>query len=507
MPVIITGNDLTLNDVQNVAYNFTKIELHPEAVEKIDRCRDYVEQIIREDRVVYGLTTGFGKFSTIRIPLDELEELQENLIVSHSTGVGNNLSIPETRAVMLLRINVLAKGHSGIRKSTLQTLIDMLNAGVHPCIPEKGSVGASGDLAPLSHLALVLLGKGEAEFQGEILPGACALQKAGITPVQLKAKEGLALNNGTQVMTAVTALSFLRAARLVRQADIIAAVSVEAILGTAAAFDPLIHALRPHQGQMASAANLKALLQESELNHSHQNCGNVQDAYSFRCTPQVNGAVRDALQYVKSALEVEINAATDNPLIFPDEDKVISGGNFHGEPIAFAADFLGMTVAELANIADRRIEQILNPALNRGLHPFLATRPGVDSGFMIAQVTTAALVSENKVLAHPASVDSVPTSANQEDHVSMGTIGAMKSRTIVDNSAYVLAIELMIAIQALECRAFPSSPALEAVKNTVRKQVAHLEKDRQLNLDINNMKKIIDSDILINVVSDYIVLK
>ncbi|MCF7792626.1 MAG: histidine ammonia-lyase [Candidatus Cloacimonetes bacterium] len=504
MPVKITGKDLTLADIWNVAYNFETIELDEISQEKVIKCRNYVEKIIKENRVVYGLTTGFGKFSTVRIPADQIEELQENLIISHSTGVGNYLSIPETRAVMLLRINVLARGHSGIRLSTLQTLIDMLNARIHPCIPEKGSVGASGDLAPLSHLALVLLGKGKAEFNGRIISGKLAMKKAGIAPVKLKAKEGLALNNGTQVMTAVGALNLIRARNLVKQADIIAAASIDAMLGTASAFDALVHKQRPHKGQLTSAENLRKLLAESELNCSHENCENVQDAYSIRCTPQVNGAVRDALDYVQSVIEVEINSATDNPLIFPDEDKVISGGNFHGEPVAFALDTLGIVVSELGNIADRRLEHILNPALNRGLNPFLASRPGLDSGFMIAQVTTASLVSENKIHAHPSSVDSVPTSANQEDHVSMGTIGAMKARTIIENVSFILGIELMIAIQALDSRPLISSPPLEAVRGEIRKTVKTLKKDRLLNVDINNMKRIIDSAILIDVVSKFV---
>ncbi|HHE40429.1 MAG TPA: histidine ammonia-lyase [Candidatus Cloacimonetes bacterium] len=506
MSVKITGNSLTLNDIWNIAYNFETIELDSNAKEKVIKCRNYVEKIINENRVVYGLTTGFGKFSTVRIQQDKIEELQENLIISHSTGVGQYLSVPETRAVMLLRINVLARGHSGICLSTLQTLIDMLNKKVHPCIPEKGSVGASGDLAPLSHLALVLLGKGKAEYQGKIVSGKLAMKKAGITPVKLKAKEGLALNNGTQVMTGVGALNLVRARNLVKQADIIAALSVDAILGTAAAFDPLIHKQRPHSGQIQSAENLRKLLAKSELNYSHKNCGNVQDAYSFRCTPQVNGAVRDALDYVQKIIEVEINSATDNPLIFPDEDKVISGGNFHGEPVAFAMDTLGMVISELGNIADRRVEQILNPALNRDLNPFLAPRPGLDSGFMIAQVTTAALVSENKVYSHPSSVDSIPTSANQEDHVSMGTIGAMKARTIIENVSLILGIELMIAIQALDLRHLPSSPPLEAVRKEIRRTVKTLKKDRFLADDINNMKRIIDSAIIIDIVREYIEL-
>jgi len=505
--VILTGNDLTLNDLSRIVFEKEQVEIHSESLKKIIKCRDYVEKIVEENRVVYGLTTGFGKFANIRIPTDNIEELQKNLILSHATGVGNYLSIEETRAVMLLRINVLVKGHSGIRLDTLQTLIDMLNKGVHPCIPEKGSVGASGDLAPLSHLALVLLGEGKAEFNGKILSGKEAMKLADIEPVVLKAKEGLALNNGTQVMTGVGALNLLRAERLCKIADVVASMSIDALMGTCSAFDPLVHTLRPHLGQSISADNLHSLLRDSELNQSHKYCSNVQDAYSLRCTPQVNGAVRDALKYIRKTIEIEINSATDNPLIFPEEDKVISGGNFHGEPVAFALDTMAFTVSELANISDRRTEQLLNPALNNDLHPFLAPRPGLDSGFMIAQVTSASLVSENKVLSHPSSVDSIPTSANQEDHVSMGTIGAMKSRSILNNASIVLAIELMTACQALDCRKIPTSDALEAVKCEVRSIVKPLVKDRIMTDDINNLTDLINSNRIPEIVSKYIELR
>jgi histidine ammonia-lyase len=353
----------------------------------------------------------------------------------------------------------------------------------------------------------VLLGEGEAEYNGNVVSGSKALELANIKPVVLKAKEGLALNNGTQVMTGVGALNLLRAERLCKVADVVASMSIDALMGTGSAFDALVHNLRPHAGQKESAKNLNSLLKESELNCSHKYCSNVQDAYSLRCTPQVNGAVRDALKYIRNTIEIEMNSATDNPLIFPDEDKVISGGNFHGEPVAFAMDTMAFTVSELANISDRRTEQLLNPALNNDLNPFLAPRPGLDSGFMMTQVTSAALVSENKVLSHPASVDSIPTSANQEDHVSMGTIGAFKARTILDNASVVLAIELMNASQALDCRKIQSSPALEAVKKEVRKIVAHLDRDRIMTDDINNLTQIIDSDIIPNIVDKFIELQ
>jgi histidine ammonia-lyase len=504
--IYLNGADLTLEQVWNISHLMTEVALTEEAIRKVTKCRDYVDKVIQEGRIVYGLTTGFGKFSTINIPLDKIDELQENLILSHATGVGSYFSIAETRAILLLRINVLAKGHSGIRLQTLQTLIDMLNKGVHPCIPEKGSVGASGDLAPLSHLALVLLGKGKAYYRGELLSGEEAMKRAEIKPVKLVAKEGLALNNGTQVMTAVGALALLRAENLAKVADICAVMSLDSLQGTPAAYDPLIHNLRPHPGQLASADNLFRMVQGSKIRESHLTCSNVQDPYSLRCTPQVHGAVREALTYVRNVLTIEINSATDNPLIFPDEDRVISGGNFHGEPVAIALDTLGIAAAELANISERRLEQIYNPALNRGLKPFLAPRPGIDSGFMIAQLTAASLVSENKVLAHPASVDSIPTSANQEDHVSMGTISAVKARTIIDNISYVLGIELMSGCQALDERAMQSSPAIEAVKSKIRSTIPHLDKDRIICDDIQYMKELTDSPTLPDLVSKIVPL-
>ncbi|MEF3693887.1 MAG: histidine ammonia-lyase [Candidatus Cloacimonadota bacterium] len=481
----IDGNSLSLEDLELVALGQAKIRLTDASRAKVQTCRAFVDKVIEEGRIVYGLTTGFGKFSTVTIHQDHIAELQLNLIRSHAVSVGEPYDIPTTRAIMLLRINVLAKGHSGIRPLTLDTLIEMLNAGVHPIIPKRGSVGASGDLSPLSHLALVLLGEGEAEYKGSIMSGAEAMKKAGITPVVLAAKEGLALNNGTQVMAAVGALSLLEAERLCQSADAIAAMSIDALKGTPKAFNELVHKLRPHPGQIASAANIRKLLEGSLLRESHRNCGNVQDAYSLRCSPQVHGAIRDALSYARTVLETELNSATDNPLIFAEEEEVISGGNFHGEPLAIALDTMAIAISELANISERRIEQMLNPALNRGLSPFLAKRPGIDSGYMIAQLTAASLVSENKVLAHPASVDSIPTSANQEDHVSMGSVSAVKLQQVVINVRTALAIELMVATSALDQRSIASSPALESVKLALREVIPSLEEDRVLYPDIN----------------------
>ncbi|MDD3535261.1 MAG: histidine ammonia-lyase [Candidatus Cloacimonetes bacterium] len=498
--IIIDGNSLKLKQVEQIALGQAQIRLSEASAQKVQKCRDYVDGVISRNEVVYGLTTGFGKFSTVTIPPENIAELQLNLIRSHAVSIGEIYSESITRAIMLLRISVLAKGHSGIRLQTLESLIEMLNKGVHPVIPRRGSVGASGDLSPLSHLALVLIGEGEAMYQGERMPGTLAMQKAGIKPIQLAAKEGLALNNGTQVMAAIGALALLEAERLAQQADIIAAMSIDALKGTPNAFDPLVHSLRAHPGQKASAANLYKFLADSPLRASHLNCENVQDAYSLRCTPQVHGAVRDALSYARKVLEIEINSATDNPLIFPDEGKVISGGNFHGEPLAIALDTLGLAISELANISERRVEQMLNPALSRGLNAFLAERPGLDSGFMIMQLTAAALVSENKVLAHPASVDSIPTSANQEDHVSMGSVSALKLLQIMDNVNNALAIEWIIAATALDKREQPSSPALEKAKAVLRQEVESLGKDRVMYIDMEKANAMLKNAAILNAV-------
>ena len=495
--ILIDGNTLSLEQVEEIAVQGAPIALSADCEARVAKCRAYVDKVIRRGDIVYGLTTGFGKFSSVTIPPENIAELQLNLIRSHATNVGPAYTTAQTRAIMLLRINVLAKGHSGIRPQTLQTLVEMLNRGVHPVIPMRGSVGASGDLSPLSHLALPLIGEGEAEFQGKVMSGREAMRQAGIKPVQLQAKEGLALNNGTQVMAALGILNLLEAERLCRQADLIAAASIDALQGTPSAFDELVHKLRPHPGQTKSAANLRRIMEGSKLRESHVNCDNVQDAYSLRCTPQVHGAVRDALAYVRSVLETEANSATDNPLIFSDEEKVISGGNFHGEPLALALDMLALALAELASISERRMEQLLNPALNRGLNPFLAKRPGIDSGYMIVQLTAAALVSENKVLAHPASVDSIPTSANQEDHVSMGSVAANKSIQVVENVRTVLAIELLIAMQALDLRGIPSSPVVEKAKGKFRLTVPRLEEDRTSYPDVRRAVEFLESHALL----------
>jgi histidine ammonia-lyase len=449
------------------------------------RSRDVVEEIAARGDVVYGVSTGFGKFADRIIPPHALERLQRNLIVSHAVGVGDPLSADVARAMMLLRVVALARGYSGIRPSTVQRLVDILNAGIVPVVPEQGSVGASGDLAPLAHLALLLIGEGEAWVGDERLPGGDALRRFDIAPVELGAKEGLALINGTQLMTALGALLVADARNLLEVADIAGALSLEAVRGTDRPFDPRVQEVRPHAGQRAVASHLRQLTSGSEIMRSHRHDSHrVQDPYSLRCMPQVHGAARDAVAYVADVIEVEINSATDNPLIFPDDGSVISCGNFHGEPLAMALDFCSIAMAEIGGIAERRIEVMLDPIFSE-LPPFLTEQGGVDSGYMVAQYTAAALVSENKVLAHPASVDSIPTSANQEDHVSMGVTAGLKARKILRNVENVLAIELLCGAEGIDYRRpLRTSPALEAVHRVIRSEVPHLVADRVLSPDI-----------------------
>ena len=490
-PVILDGARLTLDDLESVARTRRRVVLHPAARERVVRARAIVDAAVSRGEVMYGVTTGFGNFADVVIPPERLRELQLNLVRSHSAGVGEKLDAVETRALMLLRANVLAKGFSGVRPQTLELLIAMLNAGLHPSIPSQGSVGASGDLAPLAHLALTLIGEGECLVDGQPRPGLDVLRAAGLEPVVLEAKEGIALINGTQLMSAVTGLALIEAWRLVRTADVTGAMTLDALKGTDVAFDPRIHAARPHPGQGASARNLRALLQGSAIRESHRDCGKVQDAYSLRCIPQVHGAVRDGLGFVTSVLDVEINAATDNPMVFPETAELLSGGNFHGEPVALAADVLAIAAAELGSIAERRIERLVNPTLS-DLPAFLAREGGLNSGLMLAQVTAAALASENKTLAHPACVDSIPTSANKEDHVSMGVTAARKAARVVANTRRILALEAIAACQALEFhRPLTTSPALEAAYRRVRARIAPLEQDRVLAGDIEAAAEIV----------------
>jgi histidine ammonia-lyase len=485
----LDGQQLTLEEVARVARGRDSVSLAASARERMEASRRTVERIIAESRVVYGVNTGFGKLSDVTVPADELRELQLNLVRSHSCGLGPALSEEETRAMILLRANVLAKGFSGARTVVVETLLAMLGRGVHPVIPEKGSVGASGDLAPLSHLALCSVGEGEAVYEGERMAGGEALRRAGVEPLRLEAKEGLALLNGTQALTAVGALALERAERLTRTADVSGAMSLEALKGTPAAFDERIHAARPHRGQVESAAHLRELLLESEIRASHlEGDPRVQDAYSLRCMPQVHGATRDALAHARHAVEVETGGATDNPLVFADTGEVISGGNFHGAPLALAFDYAAIALVHLGNIVERRIDRLVNPEVNEGLPPFLTARAGVESGYMVPQIVAVALLNECKVLAHPASTDNLPTDGGKEDHVSMGMTAAVKFRRIVENVERVVAIELLASAEGLEYRA-PLRPGRGARRayEAVRSHAARLTRDRALADDIERV--------------------
>ncbi len=497
MVVSIDGETLTIEDVVNVARHHFEVTLDNDARERILASREVVDEALREGRTVYGVNTGFGDLANVSIDEKDLAELQVNLIRSHSAGVGNPFPVEVVRGMMLLRANALAKGFSGVRTTVVETLIEMLNKDVIPVVPEQGSVGSSGDLAPLAHMVLVMIGEGEASYQNKRLPGALALKNAGIKPIALQAKEGVALINGTQPMTSLGVLAIHDAMAIIRNAAIAAAMSIEALRGTRAAFDRRIHETRPHEGQDDIAGLMLMLLPDSEINQSHANCGKVQDAYSLRCIPQVLGASLDAIRYVRSILETEINSATDNPLVFKEGGDVVSGGNFHGQPIALAMDFLGIALSEIANISERRVNRLVNPDLS-GLPAFLTKEGGLRSGLMIAQYTAAALVSENKVLAHPASVDSIPTSADQEDHVSMGTIAARKARKILENVQNVVAIELLCATQGVDLLSplKPSKP-LQVVYQEIRKKVPTLEADRVLSEDISTIREMIKSGSII----------
>ena len=485
----INGNDLTLEQIVKVARGGCKVELTKEAEERVIKSRNIVDEIVDNNKVIYGITTGFGKFSDVTISGEDCKKLQRNLIISHACGAGKSFSNEIVKTIMLLRANALAKGYSGIRLSTLKTLIEMINSGVCPIIPEKGSLGASGDLAPLSHMVLTMLGEGTAEYKGEILPGKEAMEKAGLEIVELTAKEGLALINGTQVMTAVGALAVYDSINLLKISDIAAALSLEALRGIRDAFDPRIHILRPHNGQMQTAKNILNLTQGSTFITSQGEI-RVQDAYSLRCVPQVHGASKDALEYIKSKVEIEINSVTDNPIV-TEEGDVISGGNFHGQPMAISFDFLGIAMAEMASISERRLERLINYQLN-DLPAFLVKEGGLNSGFMITQYAAAALVSENKILAHPASVDSIPSSANQEDHVSMGTIAARKGRDIIENVQRVLATEILAACQAIDFREGYTLGigTVEAYK-VVREKVDFIERDVVMYIEIDKVTNLI----------------
>lgn len=506
--VALTGFDLTLDDVARVARLGASADLSAEARQRMVASRATIEELVRDGQTVYGVTTGFGDLASHRIEPADAERLQENLLISHAAGVGAAHDRATVRAMLLLRANTLARGQSGCRPEIVERLLDFLRLGIHPRVPEQGSVGASGDLAPLAHLALPLLGRGRVELDGEPIDSASALRRHGFEPLRLAAKEGLALLNGTQQMTAIGTLALLDAERLLASANVAAAMSTEALLGTDVAFAAAYQEARPHPGQAAVAAQLRHLLRDSELMRSHHSQPHkVQDPYSIRCVPQVHGAVADALAYVRRVLEIEINSATDNPLVFPagaDIDPqalatggghVISGGNFHGQPIALAMDLLAMAVAELGSISERRIAQLID-GRSSGLPPFLVEEAGLNSGVMLFQYTAAALVSENKVLAHPASVDSIPTSANQEDHVSMGPIAARQARDIVRNVEHVVALELLCAAQGLDFRLagdLKPGAGVAAAHALVRERVAHLRDDRDPQPDIETALALIES--------------
>lgn len=485
--LLINGQDLSIKDVMAVARNTTRVELGAEARARIERCRHVVEEVVRSHAIVYGVNTGVGQLCNTLISPEDIERLQRNIIYSHAVGVGAPLSETVTRATLFLSAHSLAKGFSGVRPVVVETLIAMLNKGVLPVIPEQGSVGACGDLAPLAHLTLVMMGEGEATIQGKRMRGAEALRQAAIPPLTLQAKEGLALINGTQVMTALGVQAVHDAEDLLKTAQIASAMSLEALRGTDRPFTEKMHLLRPYPGQLACAQNIRLLLEGSEILSTPRNRLQVQDAYTLRCTPQVYGASRDAIHYVRQVLTIELNAVTDNPLIFPEDREVISGGNFHGQPLALALDFLGIAVAEIGDIAERTIDRLVNPHYS-DLPPFLVKKEGLNSGFMITQYTAAALVSENKVLAHPASVDSIPTSAGQEDHVSMGTIAARKARTIVRNVEQIIAIEFLCASQALEFH-HPLRPGkgVQRAYEVIREHIPPLEEDRPLSTDLEKM--------------------
>jgi len=486
----LNGEDLTIEEVCAVAVGRAEAALAASAIEKMERSRAVVEHLAAGDAPVYGVNTGVGLLADMRIAASDLDQLQRNVVRSHCAGVGDPLARAEVRAMMLIRANVLAKGYSGIRPAVAQRLCDLLNRGVTPQVPSQGSVGASGDLAPLAHIAAVLIGEGEAEYQGALYPGAEALRRAGLEPLTLRAKEGISLINGTQAMLAIGCLELAAAETLAEAADLICAMTLDALRGTPRAFDPRLHAARPHPGQMKSAGRLRQLLEGSEIRESHITCRRVQDAYSLRCAPQVHGAVLDSLAEARRIFAIELNSATDNPLVIGDE--IISGGNFHGEPLAFQLDYLAVALTALAGISERRIDRLVNPALNEELPPFLAGHPGLESGLMMAQVTAAALVAENRVLSHPASSGSITTSGNKEDFVSMGMTSALKYRNIVRNTRAVLAIEALSASRALDLlQPLRSSAPIERVRERIRTVSPAWNGDRALHHDISAIEKLI----------------
>ncbi len=500
--IVLHGNDFLLEDLVNIARNGADIKISSESVGRINKARDLVAKWVKGGERIYGVTTGFGALSDVTISYEDTKKLQRKILLSHAAGVGRHMDDDVVRAMIALRVNDFCRGNSGLRLETIEKLAQLLNTGIVPVVPEKGSVGASGDLVPMAHLALVLIGEGEAFVDRQRLSGADALKKRGIEPLVLDAGEGLALINGTQFMIALGCLGLHDALNLCKHADIAASMSLETLMGTRAAFDERIHNARPHKGQIMAARNMLAITENSEIISSHHDCSKVQDAYTLRCSPQVHGASWDAFAYVDNVIKVEMNSSTENPLIFPESEEFLSGGNFHGQPLALACDFLGIAISELANISERRIERLVNPQLS-GLPAFLVEDGGLNSGFMIAQYAAASLVSENKVLAHPASVDSIPTSANKEDHVSMGSIAARKCRDIVGNTEEVIAIELLCAAQGIDL--FTNVKAGDgtlAAYEVIRSKVGYMKEDRQLSLDIAKVKELLRDGSIVKAVEE-----
>lgn len=495
----LDGKNLDVDAVVRLSRDKERVEIDPSCREQIGRSRDIVKEYVKGRRVVYGITTGFGHFANVVIPSEHNRELQKNLLMSHATGTGPPAKDDQVRAMMALRINALIKGYSGIRWEVLQRMVDFLNEDILPIVPQKGSVGASGDLVPLAHMSLPLIGLGRVKYQGREMEAAEMQGLKGWDPLVLEAKEGLALINGTQFMTAVGVLNVFDGGVLCRTADIAASCSIEALRGTDKPFDPRVHDLRPFPGQKAAASNIRRLLENSRIMESHRFCSKVQDAYSLRCVPQVHGATRDTVRHVRSILDVEMNSVTDNPIILPDTEESISCGNFHGQPVALSLDFLAIGLAELADISERRIERLVDPALSE-LPPFLTQEGGLNSGYMITQYTAAALVSENKVLAHPASVDSIPTSANQEDHVSMGTIAAFKAAEIIRNVRHVLAIELMCAVQGLDFISEKPGVGVQAARELIRVHIPTLTSDRIMAYDLETVNGLLEDHSLLGAV-------
>ena len=503
--ILLDQTPITIDELETVARGHHAVAITSEGRGRIDKACQLIDKWVSEKRVLYGITTGFGALCDVTISSKDIQQLQTNILMSHAAGVGKALSEDIVRAIMAVRIHDLSMGHAGCRVQTVERLIQFLNEGITPIIPEKGSVGASGDLAPTAHLGLVLIGKGEAIYKGQRMSGQAALDKLGLAPLKLEAGEGLALINGTQVMTAIGVLSVFDAIRLSKMTDIACAMSLEVLMGSQSEFDPCIHQVRPHPGQIMTAENILKLTADSEIIRSHKGCSRIQDAYTLRCSPQIHGASKDAVGHAKRVIDIEINATTTNPLIFPSIEDVRLGGNFHGQPIAMAADYLSMGLAELGSVSERRIERLVNPQLS-GLPAFLVSEGGLNSGYMIGQYVAAALVSENKSLAHPACIDSIPTSANKEDHVSMGTIAIRKTEEILRNVERVIAIEFLCAAQAYDLlnqqAPLKAGDGTLAAHKAIRRRVPYLTHDRELYRDIEAVMEAMRSNEIINAVED-----